>query len=136
MNWKKVINQLKENNLIDDRGLVCHSNANVTYSTNYVLFLKFEHVNQYNLPRFMLLSIINDKLIISKATLGGKYKEYYATIDLKNLFYEKEYKKDFIYTYEFKYKVGDNSYEPFYINPNFNNERVKELVNSIKNFKL
>lgn len=65
MNYKKISQTLLDLGYIDDRRLLCHSNANVAETRNYGVFMKVTSTYQGNLPRFMILSIKDDKLYIS-----------------------------------------------------------------------
>jgi hypothetical protein len=135
MNFTKIRRILSALSYVDQRGLICYSNANRTTTTNYVVFMKVSTVRQDNLPSFMILSICDDKLHISKAGIMGGFKEYYGSIDLKDLTFKGSYSKDFIYTYEFSYDMGYGKTRPFYINSSFEKKEVVDVVNAIIQFK-
>lgn len=87
MNYKKIGQELLERGYIDNRFLMCHSNANVATAKDYVLFTKVTTYTQKNLPRFMILSLKDDKLHISYAKMFGGFKDYYGYIDINSLKY-------------------------------------------------
>jgi len=73
MNYKKISQTLLDLGYIDDRRLLCHSNANVAETRNYGVFMKVTSTYQGNLPRFMILSImINFIFLLQKHLVALK----------------------------------------------------------------
>lgn len=134
MSEAKIITDLKARGYIDEKELFCYSNANITTSTNYIVFMKFSSINQSNLPRFMLLSICKDKLHILKASMMGKPKEYFTSIDLKRMKYIKSFSKDFIDCHEFSIDYGENQFAQFYIQGTYKKDKINRVVNAINDF--
>lgn len=134
MNYKKLLNNLKNESLIDNRNLFCYSNANVTRTNDYFIYTKFINETQENLPRFMILSLKNDKLHISEAKLMGGFKKYFATLELSKLAFISFYSKDFIDTYEFNYDLGENKKMLFKINSSYKRNLTRVLIEAIKKF--
>jgi len=136
MGFKKAKEDLEKLSYVDERGLICYSYANYTHSSNYIFVMTLETVRQNYLPKFMLLSICDDKLHISKAGRWGGFKGYFGFLELKKLNFVKEFHKDFMYTYEFIYDVGDGKTMSFLINAlGLQNGRVVDVVNVIKGYK-
>ena len=85
MNYKKINLQLKKENLIDEKGLLCHSYKSYTSTSNKVIYMEMTRIgNDKKMPSFMLLSINDDKLNISYAGGFGGFKKYYASFKLSN----------------------------------------------------
>lgn len=86
MNYTKIGKELLKENYVDDRMLICHSYRSYTTSKDYGVYAKFTKISNKSLmPSFMLLSIKDDKLIISYAKAFGGFKKYYASIKLSRL---------------------------------------------------
>ena len=115
MNYPKIIQKLKKENLVDDRGLICHSYKSYTSSSSRVIYMKLNTIgNDKRMPSFMLLSINNDKLNICYAAGFGGFKKYYASFKLSNLIFEQKFTVDKIVDYyqfsvlnDEKMKLGD-----------------------------
>lgn len=86
MNYTKIANELLKENYIDERMLLCHSYKSYTVSQDRFVYTKFTRIgNNALMPSFMLLSLKDDKLIISYAKAFGGFKKYYASIKLSRL---------------------------------------------------
>ena len=80
MNYKKIREQLKKQNLIDDNNLICHSHRSYTATKDRVIFMELTRIgNEKRMPSFMLLSIKDDRLNICFAKGFGGFKKYYAS---------------------------------------------------------
>lgn len=134
MNETKIISDLKARGYIDERGLFCYSNANITTSTNYLLFMKVSSIRQPNLPGFMILSICEDKLNIIKASMMGKPKEFFSSIEIDRMKYITSYSKDFIDSYEFSIDYGQNQVVKFYIQGSYRKDKIHKVVSEIYRF--
>lgn len=109
MNYPKIIQQLKKENLVDDRGLICHSYKSYTTSSSRVIYMKLKTIgNDKKMPSFMLLSINNDKLNISYAGGFGGFKKYYAFFKLSNLVFEQKFTIDKMVDY-YQFSVLDDN---------------------------
>lgn len=134
MNYKKINLQLKKENLIDEKGLLCHSYKSYTSTSNKVIYMEMTRIgNEKKMPSFMLLSINDDKLNISYAGGFGGFKKYYASFKLSNLEYEDKFTADRIVDiYKFnvlndqREKLGD-----FFIIAIKHKEDAKKLVEAI-----
>lgn len=134
MNYKKINLQLKKENLIDEKGLLCHSYKSYTSTSNKVIYMEMTRIgNDKKMPSFMLLSINDDKLNISYAGGFGGFKKYYASFKLSNLEYEDKFTVDRIVDiYKFnvlndqREKLGD-----FFIIAIKHKEDAKNLVEAI-----
>ena len=134
MNYKKINLQLKKENLIDEKGLLCHSYKSYTSTSNKVIYMEMTRIgNDKKMPSFMLLSINDDKLNISYAGGFGGFKKYYAFFKLSNLEYEDKFTADRIVDiYKFnvlndqREKLGD-----FFIIAIKHKEDAKKLVEAI-----
>lgn len=134
MNYKKINLQLKKENLIDEKGLLCHSYKSYTSTSNKVIYMEMTRIgNDKKMPSFMLLSINDDKLNISHAGGFGGFKKYYASFKLSNLEYEDKFTADRIVDiYKFnvlndqREKLGD-----FFIITIKHKEDAKKLVEAI-----
>ncbi len=134
MNYKKINLQLKKENLIDEKGLLCHSYKSYTSTSNKVIYMEMTRIgNDKKMPSFMLLSINDDKLNISYAGGFGGFKKYYASFKLSNLEYEDKFTVDRIVDiYKFnvlndqREKLGD-----FFIIAINHKEDAKKLVEAI-----
>lgn len=134
MNYKKINLQLKKENLIDEKGLLCHSYKSYTSTSNKVIYMEMTRIgNDKKMPSFMLLSINDDKLNISYAGGFGGFKKYYASFKLSNLEYEDKFTVDRIVDiYKFnvlndqREKLGD-----FFIIAIKHKEDAKKLVEAI-----
>lgn len=134
MNYKKINLQLKKENLIDEKGLLCHSYKSYTSTSNKVIYMEMTRIgNDKKMPSFMLLSINDDKLNISYAGGFGGFKKYYASFKLSNLEYEDKFTADRIVDiYKFnvlndqREKLGD-----FFIIAIKHKEDAKKLVEAI-----
>lgn len=136
MNYPKIILQLKKENLVDDRGLICHSYRSYTSSSNRMIYMKFTTVyNDKKMPSFMLLSIKDDKLNISYAGGFGGFKKYYASFKLSNLDFETKFTADLQTIYKFnvfddnRMKLGD-----FFIIVLRHKNEAEKLVDAIINY--
>lgn len=136
MNYPKIISQLKKENLVDERGLICHSYRSYTSSSNRVIYMKFTTVyNDKRMPSFMLLSIKDDKLNISFAGGFGGFKKYYASFKLSNLDFETKFTADLQTIYKFnilddnRMKLGD-----FFIIVLRHKNDAEKLVEAIINY--
>lgn len=136
MNYTKIISQLKKENLVDERGLICHSYRSYTSSSNKVIYMKFTTVyNDKRMPSFMLLSIKDDKLNISFAGGFGGFKKYYASFKLSNLDFETKFTADLQTIYKFnvlddnRMKLGD-----FFIIVLRHKNDAEKLVEAIINY--
>ena len=136
MNYTKIISQLKKENLVDERGLICHSYRSYTSSSNRVIYMKFTTVyNDKRMPSFMLLSIKDDKLNISYAGGFGGFKKYYASFKLSNLDFETKFTADLQTIYKFnvlddnRMKLGD-----FFIIVLRHKNDAEKLVEAIINY--
>ena len=136
MNYPKIISQLKKENLVDERGLICHSYRSYTSSSNRVIYMKFTTVyNDKRMPSFMLLSIKDDKLNISFAGGFGGFKKYYASFKLSNLDFETKFTADLQTIYKFnvlddnRMKLGD-----FFIIVLKHKNDAEKLVEAIINY--
>ena len=136
MNYPKIISQLKKENLVDERGLICHSYRSYTSSSNRVIYMKFTTVyNDKRMPSFMLLSITDDKLNISFAGGFGGFKKYYASFKLSNLDFETKFTADLQTIYKFnvldddRMKLGD-----FFIIVLRHKSDAEKLVEAIINY--
>ena len=134
MNYKKINLQLKKENLIDEKGLLCHSYKSYTSTSNKVIYMEMTRIgNDKKMPSFMLLSINDDKLNISYAGGFGGFKKYYASFKLSNLEYEDKFTADRIVDiYKFnvlndqREKLGD-----FFIIAIKHKEDAKKIVEAI-----
>ena len=136
MNYTKIISQLKKENLVDERGLICHSYRSYTSSSNRVIYMKFTTVyNDKRMPSFMLLSIKDDKLNISYTGGFGGFKKYYASFKLSNLDFETKFTADLQTIYKFnvlddnRMKLGD-----FFIIVLRHKSDAEKLVDAIINY--
>ncbi len=136
MNYPKIILQLKKENLVDERGLICHSYRSYTSGSNRVIYMKFTTVyNDKRMPSFMLLSIKDDKLNISYAGGFGGFKKYYASFKLSNLDFETKFTADLQTIYKFnvlddnRMKLGD-----FFIIVLRHKSDAEKLVEAIINY--
>lgn len=137
MNYTKFKAQLTKENLIDDRGLLCHSYRSYTSTSNRVIYMELTTVsNDKKMPSFMLLSIKDDKLNISYAGGFGGFKKYYASFKLSNLDYEAKFTADrTVDIYKFnvfdddRMKLGD-----FFIIAIRHKSDAEKLVEAIINY--
>ena len=84
MNYKKISQTLLDLGYIDDRRLLCHSNANVAETRNYGVFMKVTSTYQGNLPRFMILSIKKKNRMMISGTVR-MYAEFYAVRETRSI---------------------------------------------------
>lgn len=134
MSVKKTILNLCERGYMDDKEIFCYSYANISFMSNYILFMKFSSMRQTNLPKFMILSINNDKLHILKASAFGKPKEYFTSIDIERMEYIGNFSKDFFDIYEFLVDFGQNQKVKFYIQGSYKKDKMLKVVNAIKQY--
>ena len=134
MKYKKIAEKLLEAELIDERFLMCHSYSTVTTKVNnYVLFSEVETIRQPGLPYFMILSIKDDKLHISRAGAFGGYKGHFRYIELNKLRYLSSTKFNFS-DISYKFQVVDEEGSGrgfFYINVVSKKDEAKKLVDEI-----
>lgn len=134
MNYKKINLQLKKENLIDEKGLLCHSYKSYTSTSNKVIYMEMTRIgNDKKMPSFMLLSINDDKLNISYAGGFGGFKKYYASFKLSNLEYEDKFTVDRIVDI-YKFNVLNDQSEKlgdFFIIAIKHKEDAKNLVEAI-----
>lgn len=134
MNYKKINLQLKKENLIDEKGLLCHSYKSYTSTSNKVIYMEMTRIgNDKKMPSFMLLSINDDKLNISYAGGFGGFKKYYASFKLSNLEYEDKFTADRIVDI-YKFNVLNDQSEKlgdFFIIAIKHKEDAKKLVEAI-----
>ncbi|MBE6131067.1 MAG: hypothetical protein E7183_05035 [Erysipelotrichaceae bacterium] len=134
MNYKKINLQLKNENLIDEKGLLCHSYKSYTSTSNKVIYMEMTRIgNDKKMPSFMLLSINDDKLNISYAGGFGGFKKYYASFKLSNLEYEDKFTADRIVDI-YKFNVLNDQSEKlgdFFIIAIKHKEDAKKLVEAI-----
>ena len=134
MNYKKINLQLKKENLIDEKGLLCHSYKSYTSTSNKVIYMEMTRIgNDKKMPSFMLLSINDDKLNISYAGGFGGFKKYYASFKLSNLEYEDKFTADRIVDI-YKFNVLNDQSEKlgdFFIITIKHKEDAKKLVEAI-----
>lgn len=134
MNYKKINLQLKKENLIDEKGLLCHSYKSYTSTSNKVIYMEMTRIgNDKKMPSFMLLSINDDKLNISYAGGFGGFKKYYASFKLSNLEYEDKFTADRIVDI-YKFNVLNDQSEKlgdFFIIAIKYKEDAKKLVEAI-----
>lgn len=136
MNYEKIRKSLKEMGYLDDRNLMCHSNANMTEVSPLVFVYKVKTISQSKLPRFMILSLNGNILHISKAKLFGGFKEYFGSIDISKLQYVR-YEDNYVDTYEFDLIINDNEKSKFYINASSIDDNLHyayQLVEAIKEY--
>lgn len=136
MNYSKIISQLKKENLIDEKGLLCHSYKSYTSTSNKVIYMEMTRIgNDKKMPSFMLLSINDDKLNISYAGGFGGFKKYYASFKLSNLDFETKFTADLQTIYKFnvlddnRMKLGD-----FFIIVLRHKNDAEKLVEAIINY--
>ncbi len=84
----------------------------------------------------MLISLCKDQIIISKAKLFGGFKEYFCTIDLKNLEFVAK-KESMITSFEFKAFTEDGNQGSFVINTSASEDTyyAEKLVKLIQEWK-
>ena len=131
MNYKKISQTLLDLGYIDDRRLLCHSNANVAETRNYGVFMKVTSTYQGNLPRFMILSIKDDKLYISFAKAFGGFKAYYVFIELSKIHFINHKIINQLTDQYYLMVDADGGQYPFYINVTKNRKDGKALVDAI-----
>ena len=133
MNYQKIIMQLEKENLIDDRHLLCHTHRNYT-KTGMVTYTHYG--NNMEMPSFSILSIKDHYLCISKASMFGFFKKYYARIDLKKLTFVQSYQLDgMVDIYEFNHLIDEQNTNIFYIISIREKEHTQALVDAIIKFK-
>lgn len=136
MNFDKIRKELRDHGYIDERNVVCHSYANHSDSISFGPILKVTHHLQEGLPKYMLISLCKDQIIISKAKLFGGFKEYFCTIDLKNLEFVAK-KESMITSFEFKVFTEDGNQRSFVINTSASEDTyyAEKLVKLIQEWK-
>ena len=126
-----VVDQIKQDGYIDDRGLVCYSNSSITYTKFYVLFTRYITITQKALPNKMILSLQDNLLHIYKSNNKGELLDYYANIDLNTLTFIEYKKRDFVNdVYKFSWHQ-DNRLDEFYIICNKERDKGKKLFEGI-----
>lgn len=135
MNYKKIREQLKKQNLIDDNNLICHSHRSYTATKDRVIFMELTRIgNEKRMPAFMLLSIKDDRLNICFAKGFGGFKKYYASFELSKLKFEASVTVDrFVDIYKFNVLDVDGYtvFSEFYIISNMHKDDTKKLVDYI-----
>lgn len=135
MNYKKIREQLKKQNLIDDNNLICHSHRSYTSTKDRVIFMELNRIgNEKRMPAFMLLSIKDDRLNICFAKGFGGFKKYYASFELSKLKFEASVTVDRVVDI-YKFNVldvdGYTVFSEFYIISNMHKDDTKKLVEYI-----
>ena len=135
MNYKKIREQLKKQNLIDDNNLICHSHRSYTATKDRVIFMELTRIgNEKRMPAFMLLSIKDDRLNICFAKGFGGFKKYYASFELSKLKFEASVTVDSVVDI-YKFNVldvdGYTVFSEFYIISNMHKDDTKKLVEYI-----
>lgn len=135
MNYKKIKEQLRKQNLIDDNNLICHSHRSYTSTKDRVIFMELNRIgNEKRMPAFMLLSIKDDRLNISFAKGFGGFKKYYASFELSKLKFEASTTVDKVVDI-YKFNVldidGYTVFSEFYIISNMHKDDTKKLVEYI-----
>ena len=135
MNYKKIREQLKKQNLIDDNNLICHSHRSYTATKDRVIFMELTRIgNEKRMPAFMLLSIKYDRLNICFAKGFGGFKKYYASFELSKLKFEASVTVDRVVDI-YKFNVldvdGYTVFSEFYIISNMHKDDTKKLVEYI-----
>ena len=135
MNYKKIREQLKKQNLIDDNNLICHSHRSYTSTKDRVIFMELTRIgNEKRMPAFMLLSIKDDRLNICFAKGFGGFKKYYASFELSKLKFEASVTVDRVVDI-YKFNVldvdGYTVFSEFYIISNMHKDDTKKLVEYI-----
>ena len=135
MNYKKIKEQLRKQNLIDDNNLICHSHRSYTSTKDRVIFMELNRIgNEKRMPAFMLLSIKDDRLNISFSKGFGGFKKYYASFELSKLKFETSTTVDKVVDI-YKFNVldvdGYTVFSEFYIISNMHKEDTKKLVEYI-----
>ena len=135
MNYKKIREQLKKQNLIDDNNLICHSHRSYTATKDRVIFMELTRIgNEKRMPAFMLLSIKDDRLNICFAKGFGGFKKYYASFELSKLKFEASVTVDRVVDI-YKFNVLDvdeyTVFSEFYIISNMHKDDTKKLVDYI-----
>ena len=135
MNYKKIREQLRKQNLIDDNNLICHSHRSYTATKDRVIFMELTRIgNEKRMPAFMLLSIKDDRLNICFAKGFGGFKKYYASFELSKLKFEASVTVDrFVDIYKFNVLDVDGYtvFSEFYIISNMHKDDTKKLVEYI-----
>ncbi len=132
MKLKDIIDQIKEDGNIDERELICYSQASITYTKFYVLFTRYITISQKNLPNQMVMSIKGDSLHIYKASNKGEIGEYYASIKIENLKFVETKKRDLVNdVHKFILIQDEGEPEEFYIICNKEREAGRKLVDAI-----
>ena len=135
MNYKKIKEQLRKQNLIDDNNLICHSHRSYTATKDRVIFMELNRIgNEKRMPAFMLLSIKDDRLNISFAKGFGGFKKYYASFELSKLKFEASTTVDrFVDIYKFNVLDVDGYtvFSEFYIISNMHKDDTRKLVEYI-----
>ena len=130
-----VIDKIKEDGYIDERGLLCYSNASITYTKFYVLFTRYITITQKALPNKMILTLQDNLLHIYKSNNKGELLDYYANIDINTLTFIEHKKRELVNdVYKFTW-AQNNNLDEFYIICNKERDYGKKLVDAILEYK-
>lgn len=129
MNYQKILTQLQKQDLVDERGLFCHSYRSYTHTGAFYA----TYHNTFPMPSYVIISIKDNDLCISKASAFGYLKKYYARISLSKLKFVKCHQLDKVVdVYEFLLS-NDNGNNAFLIISMKEKEIAPKLVEAIKN---
>ena len=98
--------------------------------------VEFKNIGNTNyMPYFMLLSIKDDRLIISRANMFGGFKKYFASFELSKLKCETEFFIDLVVKiYKFNIIDNENYIGDFFLIVTSNKDSAEKLVNYIKEY--
>ncbi len=114
MNSEKNRSIVKERGYVDERGYICFSRSNQIDTFLYYHEIK----KQFNLPKYMILSLKENTLHIFSAKTSGAILDYFGAIDIRRLeFASKSTTINGYYQYEFIFHAENGLKIPFYINP-------------------
>lgn len=137
MNYIKIKEQVYNAGYCDERKIICHSYRSYAKTDNYLIMMGIKEIrNSMRLPQFHILSLKDDKLYISYATMFGGFKKYYASIKLDRLQYKFSRLVDktvMVHCFELDDDERKNKSE-FYIIAIKNKDDAQLLVDAIKEY--